>query len=339
MDKKNMNSNISLVLFIVYICLGNGCNNDDFPQTGNLVRGINLGNALEAPNEGDWGVTLEEEYFQLISNKGFDFIRVPIKWSAHAEVDSPYTIDTDFFERIDWVINQSTSRDLLVIINMHHYDEIFSEPADHRERFIGIWKQIAERYMNYPDELYFELLNEPHDNLRVNRWNEYLNEAIDIIRESNPERIIIVGPPNWNSYEHIHRLNLPEDDTNIIVTFHYYEPFTFTHQGADWISGSNAWLGTEWTGTDNEKQAIRDAFDQVYEWASENDRQLLLGEFGAYQEGDMASRVRWTEFIAREAESRDIAWAYWEFCAGFGIYDPDTKEWKDSLAEALIPQE
>jgi endoglucanase len=222
---------------------------------------------------------------------------------------------------------------------MHHYDEIFSAPVDHRERFIGIWKQIAERYMNYPDELYFELLNEPHDNLSVNRWNEYLNEAIDIIRESNPERIIIVGPPNWNSYEHIHRLNLPEDDTNIIVTFHYYEPFKFTHQGADWISGSNAWLGTEWTGTDNEKQAIRDAFDQVYEWASENDRQLLLGEFGAYQEADMASRVRWTEFIAREAESRDIAWAYWEFCAGFGIYDPDTKEWKDSLAEALIPQE
>lgn len=35
-----------------------------------LGRGINLGNALEAPREGEWGVVLEEEFFDLIADAG-----------------------------------------------------------------------------------------------------------------------------------------------------------------------------------------------------------------------------------------------------------------------------
>ncbi len=61
-----------------------------------LGRGINLGNALEAPAIGGWGVVLEEEYFRLIKEKGFSSVRIPIRWSAHAQANPPYTIDEDF---------------------------------------------------------------------------------------------------------------------------------------------------------------------------------------------------------------------------------------------------
>jgi len=49
-----------------------------------MRRGINIGNALEAPREGEWGVYIRDEYFRIIKEAGFDTVRIPIKWSAHA---------------------------------------------------------------------------------------------------------------------------------------------------------------------------------------------------------------------------------------------------------------
>ena len=48
-----------------------------FKQNARLGRGVNLGNALEAPREGEWGVTLQEAYFDLIQQAGFTSVRVP----------------------------------------------------------------------------------------------------------------------------------------------------------------------------------------------------------------------------------------------------------------------
>ena len=78
-----------------------------------LGRGINLGNALEAPREGEWGVTLRDEYFQRIKEAGFHSVRIPIRWSAHAKPAAPFTIDDTFFRRIDWAIDQTLSRGLV----------------------------------------------------------------------------------------------------------------------------------------------------------------------------------------------------------------------------------
>src|ERR1700681_3953301 len=57
---------------------------DAFHYNRLLGRGINLGNALDAPQEGAWGVTLEADYFRLIQEAGFNSVRIPIRWSAHA---------------------------------------------------------------------------------------------------------------------------------------------------------------------------------------------------------------------------------------------------------------
>src|SRR5262249_14444537 len=107
-------------------------------------RGMNLGNALEAPKEGEWGITLNENDFRQIKPAGFDSVRIPIRWSTHAEKEAPFTIERDFFERVDWAVDQALGRGLKAIINVHHYDEIMKEPDRHRERFLGLWGQIAE---------------------------------------------------------------------------------------------------------------------------------------------------------------------------------------------------
>lgn len=98
--------------------------------------GINLGNALEAPQEGEWGVTLDESYFKLVASKGFRSVRVPIRWSAHALAADPYTIDPAFFERVEWVIEQAFLNGLMVIINFHHYEAMYASPDDELPGFL-----------------------------------------------------------------------------------------------------------------------------------------------------------------------------------------------------------
>ncbi len=311
---------------------------DPFELNRRLGRGVNLGNALEAPQEGEWGMTLREEYFKLIGDAGFDAVRIPIRWSAHADESEPFTIDPAFFERVDWAIEQAMSNDLLAVINIHHYEEIMQDPQAHKGRFLALWKQIAEHYQGYSAELLFELLNEPNTGLGPSTWNTFLQETISAVRQSNPKRALVVGPANWNNVSMLGFLELPDDD-NLIVTVHYYDPFQFTHQGAEWVEGSDPWLGTTWEGTEIEMSGVLRSLDAAASWGEKHNRPLFLGEFGAYGKADIDSRARWTSFVAREAEKRDMSWAYWEFGAGFGVYDRARRGWNQRLLDALLPQD
>jgi len=300
-----------------------------------LGRGMNIGNALEAPKEGDWGVTLKAEYFQAIKEAGFDTVRLPVKWSAHAKADAPYTIDKPFAERIDWAVDQALKNKLNIIVNVHHYGEMDSNPDKHLPRLVALWEQIAERYKDRPAEVYFELLNEPHEKLVEAKWNAAIPKILAAVRKSNPSRPVIVGPAFWNAIWALEKLQLP-NDRNLILTVHNYDPFEFTHQGASFVKGAEKWKGRKWPQSDEEQAAIRKTLDQAAAWAKKHDRPVFLGEFGVYQEADMESRARWTKFLAREAEMRNFSWAYWEFCAGFGVYDPKTDAWHAALKAALI---
>ena len=88
------------------------------------------------------------------------------------------------------------------------------------------------------------------------------------------------------------------------------------------------------------KKAVERELDIAAEWSRDNgDVPLWMGEFGAYSKADLDSRARWTEFVARSAEKRNIAWAYWDFAsAGFGVYDYLNKIWQVSILKALIPE-
>ncbi|MBM4171309.1 MAG: glycoside hydrolase family 5 protein [Ignavibacteria bacterium] len=309
-----------------------------FDQNKLLGKGINLGNALEAPNEGEWGVVLKEEFFSIIKNAGFNSVRIPIKWSAHAITNEPYTIQSSFFERVDWAIYQALKNNLAVVINIHHYDEIMQNPQAHKARFLKIWEQIALRYKDYSHKLFFEILNEPHSNLTPSLWNVFMIEAIEKIRISNPTRTILVGTANWGGVSSLSQLVFPPNESNIILSFHYYSPFQFTHQGAEWVSGSDAWLGLTWSGNQSEKNLIINDFNAVASWAASKNIPVNLGEFGAYSKADMNSRVWWTSFIVELCNQYKFSFHYWEFCAGFGIYDLATGKFRESLYRALIPQ-
>jgi endoglucanase len=316
---------------------GNHPRVDPFEMNRQLGRGVNFGNALEAPREGEWGVTLDVLHFRRAAEAGFATIRLPVRWSAHAQTAAPYRIDETFFRRVDWAIDQALANDLNVVVNVHHYEEMATAPQAHRARWLAIWRQVAERYRDRPANVLFELMNEPHGELGAPLWNQFVRDALVVIRQTNPVRTVVVGPVSWNSIDALDRLSLPASDSNLIATVHFYDPFQFTHQDASWVDGSAAWLGTEWPGTTSEKAAITERLERAAAWGQARRRPIFLGEFGAYSAADMGSRARWTEYVAREAERLQMSWAYWEFMSGFGLYVSGEDRWIDPLKDALLP--
>lgn len=302
-----------------------------------LGRGINLGNMYEAPRPDAWE-RMEDHYFDLIRRAGFTSVRIPVRWSAQAAKEAPYTINPTFLERIDHVVEQALSRNLMVILNIHHYHDFMEDPNAHEERLMGIWKQLSEHYKDHPKALMFEVLNEPTNKVTAEIWNRIQNKALKLIRKTNPDRIIFVAPLGWNRIGHLKDLELPSDDPNLIASVHFYEPFDFTHQGAGWVKHDIP-LGTKWEGTEEEKAEIIADLEEAVRWSKENNIPINIGEFGAYSKADMASRARWTTFLCREMEKRGMSWNYWEFCSSFGAYDPDKKVWRKPLLNALIPEE
>jgi endoglucanase len=259
-----------------------------------------------------------------------------VRWSAHALTAPPYTIDPAFAARVDWAIDQAIANHLNIVVNVHHYEEMDASPDANLPRLTALWTQIAERYKNRPTSVYFELYNEPHDKFVSERWNAAIPALLQAVRKSNPTRPVIVGPDKWNSIGALDRLRLPPEDRRLIVTAHFYEPFHFTHQGASWVDGADKWPHLAWTCNDVEQAVVRGSLEQAAKWSREHGRPVFLGEFGAFSKADMDSRARWTHFVAAEARRLGFSSAYWEFCSGFGAYDPQSGTWRSLLKNALL---
>ena len=308
-----------------------------------LGRGINLGNVFEAPREGDWGLTLKDNYFDAIAAAGFKSVRIPVRWSNHAAATADATIDPAFAARIDYAIDGFLARGLTVVINMHHYRQLDGDTLDANEtavsasvvkvRFLSLWKQIAQRYKDRSDKLVFELYNEPHGD-QQSTWNDLAARGLNVVRQSNPKRVVVIGPVTWNSASSLAQLSLPNDD-NLIVTVHNYNPFQFTHQGASWVGGSTAWLGTTCCSAAQRSDIIGPLVTAAA-WSAVHRYPIWLGEFGAYEKGAMDSRVAFTRLMRDEAEKRNMPWAYWEFASGFGAYNPAADTWRTTLKDALV---
>jgi endoglucanase len=299
-----------------------------------LGRGISFGNALDTLREGDAGFRLRERYFAEVRDAGFDTVRLPVKWSAHAGESSPYTISPALFQRVDWAISEALDRGLNMVLNVHHYDELNHAPYEQQPRFLGLWRQIAARYAGWSGRLYFELLNEPRAAMTAKAWNELIPLALAVVRERDPGRAVIVGPARMNDIGALPELELPDDD-RLVVGVHYYAPFEFTHQGAPWREGADQWLGTTW-GDDADRRAVRDDLARAASWARDHGRPLFIGEFGSYEKAGLAARRQWTRFVRLEAERLGLSWCYWDFGTDFGAFDQERNAWREPLRDALL---
>jgi endoglucanase len=308
---------------------------DSFEVGKRLGRGVNILGYDPIWKSRDQG-RFQEKHLRLIHEAGFQNVRINLHPWRDGKIDAQDHLAADWLETLDWAVRLARQNQLLPIVDLHEFQEMGRNAEGNHARFLATWKQLAEHCHSLPDDVLFEILNEPNGKLTPELWNQYLREALTVIRRSNPTRSVIVGPANWNDVDYLERLDLPAEDRHLIVTIHYYKPMSFTHQGASWTAQKDK-VGIPWNGTVQDLAAIQHDFDKVQAWSQKHHRPIYLGEFGAFDKGDLASRVRYTSAVARAAEERGWSWAAWQFEGNFIVFDMKAQQWFEPILHALIP--
>ena len=308
-----------------------------------IGRGVNFGNMLEAPTEGAWGLTVTDDFIDQAAKAGFTAVRLPVRWSNHAGAEAPFTIDPTFMTRVASVIDRLLAKNLTVVVNMHHNRQLDGDPRDAGEfavpdsvvdvRFVVLWEQIATHFQARSPRLVFELYNEPHGRLNGEPWNVLAARTLAVVRHTNPDRAVVIGPTHWNSASDLRLLKLP-NDANLIATIHNYAPFSFTHQGAEWVSPV---LPVGVTCCSAAQVADMTApLDVAQAWSAAVRYPVYVGEFGSYSMADVTSRITFDRTMRSAMETRGMHWTYWEFASGFGVYDPVGRTFRGPLLDSLL---
>jgi endoglucanase len=330
-----------------------------------LKRGVNFGNGWEA--DPSWKLKFTPADVDDVANEGFDHIRVPVAFHRHLQAgDSGMELSPALLADLEPVLRRAMDRKLAVLLDWHHFDDFTADPEKHLQRFVSGWECIARHFRDWPPGLFLELLNEPQGKLNTLALGPVYQKTIASIRTIDPKRIIVASPGMWGNAGELDQLHLPDNDDRIIVTIHCYEPFHFTHQGAGWVGlqdlkglvypgppatplavppslkdnpgivSSIAAYNTKPTAENPiSAKGIRETLDLAVEWSKRFGRPVHLGEFGAHQSGDDASRARYLRDVRRLAEERKIPWTLWEWKAGFGYWNPqsNTPRFRKELIE------
>jgi endoglucanase len=304
-----------------------------------------------------------EKMFADIANAGFKTVRLPICFSAWMQLKQPYNWDNPkALEIADNFVNRALSNNLNVIIDLHHteFDNTIPE-AKNAERTVNLWIKIAERYKNTdPEKVFFELRNEPRD-ITAEGWRWEVEQLVKYIRPIAPKHTLIVGFEEWNGRKQMIQ-SKPFADPNIIYTFHYYDPFVFTHQGATWAGDGLSdvkyvpfpWLKTRKIETpstakgkwvegminayEKDSNAAKMFADlkEAKDWSVKNKVPIFLGEFGSYNlKPTIEDRCRHAETIYSALGKLDIPSAWWEWDGGFSMFAKDSTKIADCMRKAI----
>jgi len=333
---------------------------------GFLGKGLNLGNGFDgncsnAQNNGPngtepsggwdncWSNAIKQEYFSIMKEKGFQSIRLPVRWSTRAANESPYTINPAFTARVKEVVNQAINAGFPVIINIHHYDELTSATGANltreQEKFTELWRQIAREFQNYSnDSLVFELLNEPRGSIRATQLNQMAKNVWPVIRETNPGRVIMINPSEWGHFTNMQSVQVPDNDGLVILSGHYYFPHEFTHQGMQ--DGSNRRpTGVSWGSSAERESLIKDVEGMADKLACRfpdingGSVPLNMGEFGSSVYSSDESRAAYNNALRASMEKYSMSWHYWCLTGcSFDAYNKSSGTWNEAVLKSLIPE-
>ncbi len=356
-----------------------------------MGRGINIGNLFSATKEGNWAPPLTKTYLDDIKSVGFKTVRIPMDFygnrtSGDTSVfsktantsqnytgnEADYSINSNYLDRIEEIITWSLNRGLVTILDVHGHQlkeeflytfspkdkwaAYFTAPtsakrAADNQKFRSIWKQIANRFKNFSENLIFEIVNEPYFFMTADQMDILNADIISIIRNSgdkNTKRNIIITGGSKNAYEAPLQIseNILNSNNYLIATFHYYKPREFT-ASSDEEHNTYIW------GTSADKTEIDTHFNIVKNWSNENNIPILLGEFGAdnangydyssntysaFGGPEESSRVAFHKYLADKAIELGFAFTAWDAGdqSNKTIYKVSDRSWVTNVRNALL---
>lgn len=289
-----------------------------------IGRGINLGNTLESETEGTWGGNgpAQEYYFDDYKAAGFSSVRIPVRWDKHTQTKAPYTIDANWMNRVEQIVDWGLARGFYIIINSHHDDWIKKNYADQsqRDRYDSIWSQMAIRFQHKSEKLLFEIINEPNG-LTLAQVNELNKRVLSIIRKTNPTRTVLYSGHNYAGASDMMAAAIP-DDPYLIAYFHSYDPWSFAGE-------------SKGTWGDNERSAMKSRFATIKAWSEKNNIPVTLNEFGAMWDCEYNSRMYFYASYVEDALASNFSFNVWDDGGWFKIYQRKERDWND-IKDILI---
>lgn len=295
-----------------------------------LGKCINLANTLEPPNEGDWGPIFRDEDAGIIRSAGFATVRVPVNFLGHARAKPPYTLDRRFMARVRHVIDTLWASGLNVIVDQHNNDDLSATPEANRDRSAVVWRQVAAALRDEPANVWFELLNEPHGALTNANLLATLVPSLAAIRETNPTRVVVIGGDHWSGVDSLETLTLP-DDPYVVPTFHYYDPFEFTHQGASFVHPAPP-FGRSFGGAADAAQLAAN-LAKVRAYMARTGRVPFVGEYGAIETIPPEQRTLYYRTVTSAFASLGVASCAWGYRNAFPLWRGG--RWLPGVVEAL----
>ncbi len=304
-----------------------------------------------------------EKMFADIAANGFKTVRIPIDFGAWANYEKPYKwTNEEGLKTADKFVKWVLDNNLNAIIDLHHVEfDGKVEGAATTERIVWLWKEIATRYKNTnPEKVFFELRNEPHD-ITAENWREQAEAIIKTVRKIAPNHTLIVGLHDWNSRKALIE-SKPFDDKNIIYTFHYYDPFIFTHQGATWAgeglpelkdvpfpysedakikipeTAKGKWIENQIKSYKEDSNAEKMFADlkAAKDWSIKNNAPIFLGEFGSFTKmPTIEDRCRHAATVYAALGKLEIPNAWWEWDGGFNMFEKGTTRIAPCMREAV----
>lgn len=298
--------------------------------TVQLGKCVNLANTLEPPKEGDWGPAFRDEDARIIREAGFSTVRVPVNFLGHAGATPPYALDRTFMARVRHVVDTLRASGLNVIVDQHENQDLSAAPEENRDRSAAVWRQVAVALRDEPANVWFELLNEPHDRLTDANLLATLEPSLSAIRESNPKRIVVLGGERWSGTDSLETLPLP-NDPYVVPTFHYYDPFEFTHQGATFVHPSPP-FGRSFGGPADAAQ-LQIALAKVKAFMARTGRVPFVGEYGAIETIPLDQRTLYYRTVSSAFASVGIASCAWGYRNAFPLWK--NGKWVPGLVNAI----